>query len=564
MVEGVAKYRDPAERVQDFEPARVDHTPPQVAALAEHCADCRGSIRCVNPASVVAHSETPIVTSGCPIGRNISGFNKRAGEGDYAAAARTDWSIGHVAPYLTGMLCPATHATGDGSYCMTTCIHSVEFPAHDNPEGSVDIPSIESAVAKRMIDKGKLPDLNPENLNSGLSVGYIGDGAASLYISANVMLKGHAFSMYGRGDRPGGVVAEEIVGFKINQRYVDAYFNHWRENGVDIHTNTNVGQTPDDRYEHNVTMNELVASHDALVFGIGKHQAQKADLEGDAADEQIGYKALLRRQIDIETGVPLSDEFAAETFNVEGKVTAVMGAGETAMDCVRTLLRNGAKKVYIHYYKGQAGIKSDDVDRKLAIEEGGLNLDAPDGDEMRALMEREGIANGFDDGRIEFVFQSQVKTQDRNPDGQGFILGYEHYGEMKTMELDRPLFVATGARVENPLAQFGLPDHLVSKTGAFIVDKIPAFTVKASNSDIIAAGLNCIFETRTADGQTKLVPAFALGDCVSDSNGQKSPAVLVHAFAGAMGLRKIMNLALSDPAMVQAYAKQYPELVVRL
>lgn len=557
MVDVVAKYRPPEDRAQDFEPARVAHIPPDVAKMAEACAGCHGSIRCVDPSAAV---DVSIVTSGCPIGRNIPAFNKLAGEGDFQGAFRGDWGMGHYMGFLTGTLCPATHATGDGSYCMTTCIHSLEFPAHENPQGSVDIPSLEAVVHKHAIDEGWLPSLNPEKIISDKSVGYIGDGAASFYIAANVMQRGHGFSMYGRGDRPGGVVAEEIVGFKIDQHYVDAYFDHLQKNEGDIHTNTNVGQVSDERFEHNMTMNQLVSMHDVLVFGIGKHKEQKATLEGNAADAQISYKYLLHRQIDVTTG----KKPANENFNVKDQVVAVQGAGETAMDCVRTLLRNGAKKVYIHYYKNQDAIKSDDVDRKLAVEEGGLNLEGPDGEEIRALMEREGFSEDLAGGRIEFVFQSQITAQDHATDGQGYSLTYDHHGETKSMHIDMPLVVATGARVQSPQEQFGIPDHLVSKAGHFIVDKMPVFTVRANNTNIVAAGLVCIFETQAADGQTRYVPAFALGDCVSDSNGKNSPAVLVHAFAGAMGLKRRMNALLADSKMAEGYARQFPELVVKL
>ena len=556
--ETVYKYRNPAVRGEDFRPAKSRLSPVSLAVSAGKCSGCHGANRCViSIPNVTTDDKKPdVIITACPIGRNIPAFNSAAARGDRQAALMIDWADGNLMPALTGRLCPASHATSVGSFCQTTCIHSTVYPAHENPEGSVEIGSVEAEIGEWAIDNNRLPHLNPLNFSTGQSVGYIGDGAASFLVGAHAIGKGHHFSMYGSYHKPGGILAREIVGFKFDQKYLDAYFNHLADNGGTIHTNTTVDAEK---------LRELAKEHNVLVMGIGKSAGRKADLGGDAANSQINYQYLLDQQNKATAKGQALVDFTDGALDARGKVTAVMGMGETAMDCVRTLLRNGANTVEVHYYKGPESVSSDPVDRRLAFEEGGAVMN----DDTIALLKKDGLSDedidtlsgANEQGRVKFIFDSQVQSQDYKR--EQYILTYNQGDQIKRTILGMPLFVATGADVDNPIKQFGLPDVAVSSSGTLIVDRVPEYVGHPSNNpNMLVSGLAAIFEIQMGGGAKKYTPLLALGDCVSDSQGKNGPTVFVHSLAGAKALRDPINECLENPSRGQELAKRYPHLVI--
>jgi len=238
------------------------------------------------------------------------------------------------------------------------------------------------------------------------SVGIVGAGPGGLAAADELRRRGYQVHVYDRHDRAGGLLIYGIPGFKLEK---DIVMRRWRlleEGGVRFHLNTEVGT--------DVTFAELRARHDAVLIATGVYQAR--DIGGPGAGLPGIVPALDYLIASNRKG--LGDDVVAYddgTLNAAGKRVVVIGGGDTAMDCVRTAVRQGAASVACLYRRDRANMPGSMREVKNAEEEGVrfLWLSAPEAFQgrnrvtaVRAVKMRLGLPDATGRQSVEIVDDS--------------------------------------------------------------------------------------------------------------------------------------------------------------
>ncbi|MEQ9348213.1 MAG: NAD(P)-dependent oxidoreductase [Thalassospira sp.] len=289
----------------------------------------------------------PFCQAHCPLYNNIPDWLSLTTAGRLEEAYAISAATNNM-PEVTGRICPQDRL------CEGNCV--IEQSTH----GAVTIGSVEKYITDTAFANGwvKAPKPTKEN---GMSVGIIGGGPGGMAAAEQLRLKGYEVHIYDRYDRIGGLLVYGIPGFKLEKDVVERRVKLLEEGGVVMHTEFEVGR--------DATLDDLRKKHDSVLIATGVYKARDLKLPGAGLNNvypALEYLTTSNRQ-GLGDNVPAYDD---GTLNAKDKNVVVIGGGDTAMDCVRTAIRQGAKSVKCLYRRDRANMPGSQREVANAEEEG--------------------------------------------------------------------------------------------------------------------------------------------------------------------------------------------------
>ena len=283
----------------------------------------------------------------CPLSNNIPDWLKLTAEGRLKEAYELSQSTNNM-PEVCGRICPQDRL------CEGNCV--IEQSGH----GTVTIGSIEKYITDNAWEQGWV---HPIKVNSekNQSVGIIGAGPAGLAAAEQLRKLGYQITVYDRYDRAGGLLIYGIPNFKLEKFVVERRTKLLEEGGINFIQNFEVGK--------DASLDQLRKKHDALLIATGVYKAREIKLPGN----DLGNIFPAMEFLTASNKKGLGDKvelFDNGTLNAEGKDIVVIGGGDTAMDCVRTSIRQKAKSVKCLYRRDKENMPGSAREVANAEEEG--------------------------------------------------------------------------------------------------------------------------------------------------------------------------------------------------
>ena len=323
--------RGTAKRKDDFNEIYKDYIKSKATEQSSRCSQCG----------------VPFCQIHCPLGNNIPDWLKLTAEGRLKEAFEVSQSTNNM-PEVCGRICPQDRL------CEGNCV--IEQSGH----GTVTIGSIEKYITDTAWDKGWV---KPFKVKKELkqSIGIIGAGPAGMACAEELRKSGYQVTIYDRYDRPGGLLIYGIPNFKLEKFVVERRTKLLKDSGIKFVQNFEVGKDK--------TLYELKEKHDAILIATGVYKAREINVPGQNLKNIFPAMDFLTASNRKGLGdkVKLFDD---GTLNAEGKNIVVIGGGDTAMDCVRTSVRQKAKSVKCLYRRDRENMPGSAREVGNAIEEG--------------------------------------------------------------------------------------------------------------------------------------------------------------------------------------------------
>ena len=388
--------RQANERRVDFDEIYRDFATQQAAEQASRCSQCG----------------VPFCSVHCPLGNNIPDWLKLTAEGRLEEAYEVSSATNNF-PEICGRICPQDRL------CEGNCVIEKGFE-------SVTIGAVERYITDTAFEKGWVRPIKPRR-ELPQSIGIIGAGPGGLAAAEQLRRLGYQVTVYDRYDRVGGLLIYGIPNFKLEKEIVLRRWKLLEEGGVRFRLNFSVGT--------DATLAELRAQHDAILIATGVYKPR--DIAGPGSGlpgivPALDYLIASNRD-NLGDTVP---EFASGALDARGKDVVVIGGGDTAMDCVRTATRQGAKSVKCLYRRDQANLPGSLREVKNAQEEG-----------------------------VEFVWLSAPEA----------FLGDDHVTAVRAVRMHLGLQDASGRQAVEPIegSHFNLPADLTIKALGFDPEDLP-------------------------------------------------------------------------------------------
>ncbi|RIA44582.1 glutamate synthase (NADPH) small subunit [Hephaestia caeni] len=289
----------------------------------------------------------PFCSVHCPLHNHIPDWLRLTAEGRVREAYELSNSTSTM-PEICGRICPQDRL------CEGNCV--TEFTGH----GAITIGAVEKFITDTAWDEGWVEPLHAGPAR-GQSVGVIGAGPAGLSGAEYLRAAGYEVHVYDRYDRLGGLLTYGIPSFKLEKYVIDRRIERLREGGIVFHENFEVGR--------DATLEQLRTRHDAILVatGVYKPRAIRAPGVGSAGVvEALDYLIASNRK-SYGDAVPAFDD---GRLDAAGKRVVVIGGGDTAMDCVRTAIRQGASSVKCLYRRDRANMPGSQREVGNAEQEG--------------------------------------------------------------------------------------------------------------------------------------------------------------------------------------------------
>jgi glutamate synthase (NADPH/NADH) small chain len=330
MPQRMPTKRPAEERRRDFAEIYERFTAEQASAQASRCSQCG----------------VPFCQVHCPLHNNIPDWLKLTAEGRLSEAYELV-SLTNTFPEICGRICPQDRL------CEGNCVI-------EKGHGSVTIGAVESYVTDTAFAEGWVKPRRPRE-ERGLSVGIIGSGPAGLAAAESLRAKGYAVHVYDRADRAGGLLIYGIPNFKLDKAIVARRIALLEEAGVVFHLRTEIGR--------DLSFAALRERHAAVLIATGVYQARELGGPGSGLPGIVPALDFLiaANRIGLGDRVPEVEE---GLLDARGKHVVVIGGGDTAMDCVRTAIREGAASVRCLYRRDRANMPGSMREVKNAEEEG--------------------------------------------------------------------------------------------------------------------------------------------------------------------------------------------------
>ena len=323
--------RDISDRKEDFDEIYQEFLKDRAVQQSSRCSQCG----------------VPFCQVHCPLSNNIPDWLKLTAEGRYEEAYQLSQSTNNM-PEVCGRICPQDRL------CEGNCV--IEQSGH----GTVTIGSIEKYITEKAWENGwvKPIEINSEKKES---IGIIGSGPAGLACGEQLRKKGYKVTIYDRYDRAGGLLIYGIPGFKLEKHVVQRRIKLLEESGIKFVLNFEVGKDS--------SLTELREKHDAILIATGVYKAREVNLPGNDLSNIFPAMEFLTASNKKGLGDKV-ELFDNGTLNAEGKDVVVIGGGDTAMDCLRTSVRQNAKSVKCLYRRDRENMPGSAREVGNAEEEG--------------------------------------------------------------------------------------------------------------------------------------------------------------------------------------------------
>ena len=386
----------------------------------------------------------------CPLQNNIPDWLKLTAEGRLKEAYEISQSTNNM-PEVCGRICPQDRL------CEGNCV--IEQSGH----GTVTIGSVEKYITDTAWEKGWVKPLKIlKELKE--SIGIIGAGPAGLACAEEMRKYGYKVTVYDRYDRAGGLLIYGIPNFKLEKFVVERRTKLLKDSGIKFVQNFEVGKDK--------TLEELKSEHDAILIATGVYKAREVDIPGS----NLGNIFPAMDFLTASNRKGLGDKvklFDNGTLNAEGKNVVVIGGGDTAMDCVRTAVRQKAKSVKCLYRRDKENMPGSAREVGNAEEEG-----------------------------VDFVWLTSPKSFIGNKSVNEVEVSKMELGEPDASGRSRPIPVTGG--------QFKIKADLVIKSLGFDPENIP----KLFNCESLVVSKWGTIKIDLKTMQTNVDGVFAAGDIV--------------------------------------------------
>ena len=303
--------------------------------------------KAVEQSSRCSQCGVPFCQVHCPLSNNIPDWLKLTAEGRLEEAYELAQSTNNM-PEVCGRICPQDRL------CEGNCV--IEQSGH----GTVTIGSVEKYITENAWNKGWIKPIKVINEKKE-SIGIIGAGPAGLACAEQLRKHGYQITIYDRYDRPGGLLIYGIPNFKLEKYVIERRIKVLQSGGINFIQNFEVGKDS--------TLDQLREKHDAILIATGVYKAKKLEILG--SNLQNIFPAMEFLTASNKKGLGDKVElFDNGTLNAEGKDVVVVGGGDTAMDCVRTAVRQNAKSVKCLYRRDKKNMPGSAREVINAEEEG--------------------------------------------------------------------------------------------------------------------------------------------------------------------------------------------------
>jgi glutamate synthase (NADPH/NADH) small chain len=283
----------------------------------------------------------------CPLHNNIPDWLKLTAEGRLQEASALAHSTNNM-PEVCGRICPQDRL------CEGNCV--IEQSGH----GTVTIGSVEKYITDTAWEKGWIKPIKVQKEIS-LSVGIIGSGPAGLACAEELRKLGYQVTIYDRYDRAGGLLIYGIPNFKLEKFVVERRTKLLKDGGIKFHQNIEIGKDK--------TLSKLKENHDAVLVATGVYKPREVKLPGHDLKNIFPAMEFLTASNRKGLGDKV-ENFENGKLNAENKNIVVIGGGDTAMDCVRTAIRQNAKSVKCIYRRDKKNMPGSAREVNNAEEEG--------------------------------------------------------------------------------------------------------------------------------------------------------------------------------------------------
>jgi glutamate synthase (NADPH/NADH) small chain len=425
--------RPAAERRRDFDEIFAAFAREKAAEQAARCSQCG----------------VPFCQIHCPLHNNIPDWLKLTAEGRLEEAYELSSATNNF-PEICGRICPQDRL------CEGNCVIEKGFE-------SVTIGAVEKFITDTAWNQGWVRPIEPRR-ERGRSVGIVGAGPAGLAAAEQLRRKGYQVTVYDRYDRVGGLLIYGIPNFKLEKEIVQRREALLRASKVAFELECEVGR--------DISLAELRERHDAVLIASGVYKARDIAAPGVGLPGIVPALEYLTASNRHGLGETVPD-FESGALNAKGKHVVVLGGGDTAMDCVRTAVRQGARTVKCLYRRDRTNMPGSQREVKHAEEEG-----------------------------VEFVWLSAPQS----------FLGKQAVGHVRAVRIHLGMPDASGRQTpqEIPNSHANIKADLVLKALGFDPEDLPAM-LEAPDLDVTGWGTLKI-DWRSM--MTSLDGVFAAGDIV--------------------------------------------------
>jgi glutamate synthase (NADPH/NADH) small chain len=323
--------REAADRRGDFHEIYSDYIEAKANEQASRCSQCG----------------VPFCQTHCPLGNNIPDWLMLTATGRLEEAYEISAATSNM-PEVCGRICPQDRL------CEGGCV--IEQSGH----GTVTIGAVEKYITDTAWERGWVLPIKPHR-ELAQSVGVIGAGPAGLSAADQLRSAGYKVTVYDRHDRAGGLLIYGIPNFKLEKEIVERRTKRLADGGVIFKLWVDVGK--------NIELAELRSRHDAILIATGVYKSRELATPGNAAKGVLKAIDYLIASNRVGLGIAVAD-FASGKLDAKSKNVVVIGGGDTAMDCVRTAIRQGAKSVTCLYRRDRANMPGSQREVANAEEEG--------------------------------------------------------------------------------------------------------------------------------------------------------------------------------------------------
>ncbi|MDA9666363.1 NAD(P)-dependent oxidoreductase [bacterium] len=417
-------------------------------------------VKAEEQASRCSQCGVPYCQSHCPLHNNIPDWLKLTAEGRLQEAYETSQAT-NTFPEICGRICPQDRL------CEGNCV--IEQSGHE----TVTIGAIEKYITDTAWEEGWVKVNKPIN-NIDQSVGIIGAGPGGLAAADRLRQEGLEVTIYDRYDRAGGLLTYGIPGFKLEKDIVMRRNEQLEKSGIKFVLNTDVGK--------DITFDVIRERHDFVILATGVYKARELDIPNGSLNGKLAALDYLTASNKLSFGDSVK-KFETGVFNANGKKVVVIGGGDTAMDCVRTAIRQGATSVKCLYRRDRANMPGSQREVQNAEEEGVIFewLTSPKG-LVNNLVIKDVANSKVQEGNLKGVIVQKMRLGD--PDATGRRTPEEIEGS-EYLEGADLVVEALGFEPEDLPTLWDQPELPVSRWGTI---KVEYGTGKTNLENVYAVG----------------------------------------------------------------------------